>query len=276
MSGCLYKTPQKCRLTEHMKTHSQVKQHSCNICGKGFSGYKHLIRHQAIHSDVKPFKCEECDYSSARKDKLMEHKRKHHNKNPDVKPKKRKPLPKTKKPNEMIHESQKMKPPVPNELLNVHPTSNLDPIYVGFHRNIGELELNSVNAPPLDFSQGFARPTSVRSLMEPEDLHVETTCTLNSMEAQPPSPEHTVPPKSALQYTYSYSMAAPTLVKTQVPSQSHPVNPPVTSATAEQYESLLKSPIPNFIESTTLHPQGPLQGDFSSADLTQLSGLVLF
>ncbi|XP_075165143.1 uncharacterized protein LOC142237646 [Haematobia irritans] len=48
-------------LTDHIKSHLNIKDKICETCGKGFSNCHSLIRHRQIHSEVKKFACKLCD-----------------------------------------------------------------------------------------------------------------------------------------------------------------------------------------------------------------------
>ena len=61
-----------------MRSHMDIRQHICSVCGRGFVEKSHLVRHERIHLEEKPFQCDQCDYSSTRRDKLKEHLAKHH------------------------------------------------------------------------------------------------------------------------------------------------------------------------------------------------------
>lgn len=55
---CRFKT--KSSLKTHLKIHSEVKPHACEVCGKRFRRKGTLTRHQSVHSDALPFECEYC------------------------------------------------------------------------------------------------------------------------------------------------------------------------------------------------------------------------
>lgn len=48
-------------LTDHIKSHLNIRDKICETCGKGFSNCHSLIRHRQIHSEVKKFACKLCD-----------------------------------------------------------------------------------------------------------------------------------------------------------------------------------------------------------------------
>uniref|UniRef100_A0A1B0BE62 Protein krueppel n=1 Tax=Glossina palpalis gambiensis TaxID=67801 RepID=A0A1B0BE62_9MUSC len=48
-------------LTDHVKTHFNIRDKICETCGKGFSNCHSLIRHRQIHSEIRKFACKLCD-----------------------------------------------------------------------------------------------------------------------------------------------------------------------------------------------------------------------
>lgn len=48
-------------LTDHIKSHLNIRDKICETCGKGFSNCHSLIRHRQIHSAVKKYECKLCD-----------------------------------------------------------------------------------------------------------------------------------------------------------------------------------------------------------------------
>ena len=67
----------RCKLLDHMRTHSGDRPFHCDVCGRGFSQKNHLTRHTMIHTGERPFSCEFCGRGFYRKDKLTRHRRTH-------------------------------------------------------------------------------------------------------------------------------------------------------------------------------------------------------
>jgi len=61
--GCeeVFKT--SINLKKHFKSHKEIKELDCNICGRHFGGAWNLKRHMLTHSGVKPFQCSQCPKS---------------------------------------------------------------------------------------------------------------------------------------------------------------------------------------------------------------------
>ncbi|XP_022667038.1 transcription factor Sp3-like isoform X5 [Varroa destructor] len=67
----------RCKLLDHMRSHSGERPFHCDVCGRGFSQKNHLTRHMMIHTGERPFACEFCGRGFYRKDKLTRHRRTH-------------------------------------------------------------------------------------------------------------------------------------------------------------------------------------------------------
>lgn len=78
MSSCSSHSFQKGSLTEHMKTHSNVKQHVCPICNKEYKTASTLTNHIDTHS-VTEYKCAICDLKLNSKRTLKQHEKVHSN-----------------------------------------------------------------------------------------------------------------------------------------------------------------------------------------------------
>jgi uncharacterized Zn-finger protein len=81
---CCYRARFKKDMMDHMKAiHTELlpkhifdKLLECKVCGKRFQSASKLKRHQNIHIGFKPFKCNKCSYSTASKQHLERHNRK--------------------------------------------------------------------------------------------------------------------------------------------------------------------------------------------------------
>ncbi|XP_038116354.1 zinc finger protein 135 [Culex quinquefasciatus] len=63
----------KLLLTQHLLTHSVVRNYNCDQCGNAFKTSNHLRRHiKTVHAEVR-YPCELCPVSYGRKDKLRMH-----------------------------------------------------------------------------------------------------------------------------------------------------------------------------------------------------------
>jgi len=61
--GCqqIFKT--SINLKKHIKSHREIKNLDCNICGRHFGGAWNLKRHMLTHAGTKPFQCSQCPKS---------------------------------------------------------------------------------------------------------------------------------------------------------------------------------------------------------------------
>lgn len=64
-------------LTQHLRTHSEVKNFICKQCGKGFGTARNLEVHAIVHTGFKPFICRMCGKAFARKAEIRDHERTH-------------------------------------------------------------------------------------------------------------------------------------------------------------------------------------------------------
>ncbi|GFR59781.1 zinc finger protein 236 [Elysia marginata] len=81
----------KSTLTAHVKTHTGVKEFRCEVCNKMFSTQGSLKVHLRLHTGAKPFSCTHCD----KKFRTSAHCKSHimsHFKDPDSKPRSRRPF----------------------------------------------------------------------------------------------------------------------------------------------------------------------------------------
>jgi len=65
-------------LNSHLNgKHSEVRNHSCDKCGKCFKDIHSLRKHYMVHTGEKPFQCSKCDYQCRFRTMLVIHERKH-------------------------------------------------------------------------------------------------------------------------------------------------------------------------------------------------------
>ncbi|CAH8486820.1 unnamed protein product [Dicrocoelium dendriticum] len=64
-------------LRRHQRTHSDVKQFTCDICKKGFTRSDHLMTHRRTHTGERPYQCKHCDRRFARSDECNRHTKVH-------------------------------------------------------------------------------------------------------------------------------------------------------------------------------------------------------
>ncbi|XP_026841578.1 zinc finger and BTB domain-containing protein 17 [Drosophila persimilis] len=69
----------KVDLSDHIKSHLNIRDKICTICGKGFTSCHSLIRHRQIHSEVKKFVCKLCDARFSQFVGLNSHMKRTHN-----------------------------------------------------------------------------------------------------------------------------------------------------------------------------------------------------
>src|SRR5207249_378768 len=71
----------KRHFARHLLTHSQVREHSCDTCGKRFNCKGHLKRHKEnMHPndrDVRNFACDQCGKRFRTMSQLKDHERSH-------------------------------------------------------------------------------------------------------------------------------------------------------------------------------------------------------
>ncbi|KAK3731761.1 hypothetical protein RRG08_035428 [Elysia crispata] len=90
-SQCFSAFAVKSTLTAHVKTHTGVKEFRCEVCSKMFSTQGSLKVHLRLHTGAKPFSCTQCD----KKFRTSAHCKSHimsHFKDPDSKPRSRRPF----------------------------------------------------------------------------------------------------------------------------------------------------------------------------------------
>ena len=76
MCGKSYSHPNN--LSTHMRTTDVIKRHVCPIYGYGTSLKSHYINHMRTHTDEKPFSCDICQINFTRSGGLLKHNRKKH------------------------------------------------------------------------------------------------------------------------------------------------------------------------------------------------------
>ncbi|RZF34556.1 hypothetical protein LSTR_LSTR017618 [Laodelphax striatellus] len=62
----------------HTREHEQVKKHECKVCGKKFHRSYYLTEHMRTHTGLKPFTCHICSKQTATKTNHNKHMKTHH------------------------------------------------------------------------------------------------------------------------------------------------------------------------------------------------------
>ncbi|KAF6778564.1 hypothetical protein AHF37_01561 [Paragonimus kellicotti] len=75
--NCLKRFARIDELKRHQRTHSDVRQFVCDVCGKGFTRSDHLMTHRRTHTGERPYPCEHCDRRFARSDERNRHMKVH-------------------------------------------------------------------------------------------------------------------------------------------------------------------------------------------------------
>jgi uncharacterized Zn-finger protein len=60
-------------LQKHLKSHSEHKQHSCDICGKSFHYLWYLATHKKTHAEEGTFDCVQCGKVFNKRGNLLSH-----------------------------------------------------------------------------------------------------------------------------------------------------------------------------------------------------------
>ena len=65
-------------MERHTRTHTGIKQWTCDICGKLLSSKESITRHKAVfHQEERPYECETCGRTFKIKDTLKKHQKTH-------------------------------------------------------------------------------------------------------------------------------------------------------------------------------------------------------
>ncbi|XP_055851801.1 zinc finger protein 483-like [Episyrphus balteatus] len=70
------------RLSQHIKRHTEQKEHECEICGKKFAAAAQIPRHMNTHTGNRPYKCKFCPSSFGDSSTRNKHQRIHTNERP--------------------------------------------------------------------------------------------------------------------------------------------------------------------------------------------------
>lgn len=74
-SICLYKSPRKSNVSQHVKTvHQRIKDFACPLCSYKSSRKSNLANHvKTVHENIKDFSCRYCEFKSSRKYNIVQH-----------------------------------------------------------------------------------------------------------------------------------------------------------------------------------------------------------